>query len=138
MMSHRLRNDERHSILTLAAPDYGAGRQIKEKGPTMGMLDGILGEIGGGQLNELGAKLGLSPEQIQAATAALGKAHAEPGDTVASASAATGLSADTLTQLMQGIGGEGTLASISSMLDRDGDGNPLDDIAGFASKLFGK
>lgn len=104
----------------------------------MGILDGILGQIGGGQLNELGAKLGLSPEQLQAATAALGKAHAEPGDTVESASAATGLSADTLTQLMQGIGGEGTLANISSMLDRDGDGNPINDIAGFASKLFGK
>lgn len=104
----------------------------------MGMLDGILGQIGGGQLAELGAKLGLSPEQVQAATAALGKAHAEPGDTVASAAESTGLSADTLTQLMQGIGGEGTLANISTMLDRDGDGNPLDDIAGFAGKLFGK
>jgi len=104
----------------------------------MGMLDGILGQIGGGQLNELGAKLGLSAEQVQAATAALGKAHAEPGDTVASAASSTGLSADTLTQLMQGIGGEGTLGKISGMLDQDGDGNPIDDIAGFAGKLFGK
>ena len=104
----------------------------------MGMLDGILGQIGGGQLNDLGAKLGLSPEQVQAATAALGKAHAAPGDTVAGAAASTGLSADTLTQLMQGIGGEGTLAKISGMLDQDGDGNPIDDIAGMAGKLFGK
>lgn len=104
----------------------------------MGMLDGILGQLGGGQLNDLGAKLGLSPEQVAAATAALGKAHAAPGDTVATASAATGIGADTLTQLVSGMGGEGTLAKISGMLDQDGDGNPIDDIAGIAGKLFGK
>ena len=30
------------------------------------------------------------------------------------------------------------LAGIANMLDRDGDGNPLDDIAGIAKGLFGK
>ncbi len=30
------------------------------------------------------------------------------------------------------------LAGVAGMLDRDGDGNPLDDIAGMASSLFGK
>ena len=104
----------------------------------MGMLDGILGQIGGGQLNDLGSKLGLSPEQVAAATAALGKAHAEPGDTVASAASATGIDASKLTELVQGIGGEDALGKISGLIDRDGDGNPINDIAGIAGKLFGK
>ncbi len=30
------------------------------------------------------------------------------------------------------------LSGIVDMLDRDGDGNPLDDIAGMAKGLFGK
>ena len=52
---------------------------------------------------------------------------------------------------MQQIGGEGSLshfaqmlrdnpqaASILDMLDRDGDGNPLNDIMGMAQGFFGK
>lgn len=59
-------------------------------------------------------------------------------DTVASAAAATGLSADTLQGLLGQIGGEGALDKISGMIDRDGDGNPVNDIMGMAGKLFGR
>lgn len=104
----------------------------------MGLLDGVLGQIGGaGQLAELAGKVGLSEEQVKTAMAALGKAHAEPGDTVAGAAAATGLSSDSLGQILNQIGGEGALAKVSGLIDRDGDGNPLNDLAGIAGKLFG-
>lgn len=104
----------------------------------MGMLDGILGQLGGAdQIGALASQFGLSEQQVQMAMAALGKAHAEPGDTVASAAQSTGLSAETLQGLLGQIGGEGTLGQISGMLDRDGDGNPVDDIMGMAGKLFG-
>jgi hypothetical protein len=104
----------------------------------MGLLDGIMGQLGGAdQIGKLAGQFGLSEEQVQMAMAALGKAHAEPGDTVASAAQSTGLSADTLQGLLGQIGGEGTLGQISGMLDRDGDGNPVDDIMGMAGKLFG-
>lgn len=104
----------------------------------MGLLDGILGNLGGaGNLGAIAGQLGLSEEQVQAATAALGQAHAAPGDTVETAAAATGLSVDTLQQLVQQLGGENALGQISSMIDRDGDGNPLDDLAGLAGRLFG-
>jgi hypothetical protein len=36
------------------------------------------------------------------------------------------------------IGGEGSLANFASILDRDGDGNPVDDIMDMAKGLFGK
>lgn len=104
----------------------------------MGMLDGLLEQIGGAEgLAGMASKVGLSEDQVRTAMAALGQAHAEPGDTVAGAAAATGLSADTLTNLVGQIGGENALGSISGMIDRDGDGNPLNDLAGIAGKLFG-
>lgn len=104
----------------------------------MGMLDGILGQLGGtDQLGKLAGQFGLSEQQVEMAMAALGKAHAEPGDTVASAAQSTGLSAETLQGILGQIGGEGTLGQIAGMLDRDGDGNPVDDIMGMAGKLFG-
>lgn len=104
----------------------------------MGLLDGLLGQLGGAdQLAGLASKVGLSEDQVRTAMAALGQAHPEPGDTVATAAAATGLSADTLTNLVSQMGGENALSNISGMIDRDGDGNPLNDLAGIAGKLFG-
>lgn len=105
----------------------------------MGILDGILGQLGGGdQIAALAAKVGLSEEQVQTAMAALGQSHAQDGDTVQGAADATGLPTDKLQDLVSQIGGEGMLGKISSMIDRDGDGNPLNDLSGIAGSLFGR
>ena len=120
----------------------------------MGLLDGILGQIGGGNLDvgAIARKVGIDPATAESAIAALGKAHNEPGDNVESASQQTGLNLDTLSQIVGHLGGEGALgqlagalqnnsqvlSSIGGMLDRDGDGNPINDILGMASGLFGK
>ncbi len=105
----------------------------------MGILDSILGSSEGtAAVDAIAARVGLDPAQVQTAMAALGQAHAEPGDTVQSASAATGLPTDQLNQIVGAIGGEGALAQISGMIDRDGDGNPLNDLAGIAGRLFGR
>ncbi len=104
----------------------------------MGLLDGIMGQLGGAdQIGKIAGQFGLSEEQVQMAVAALGKAHPEPGDTVSSAAASTGLSAETLQGILGQIGGEGALGQAAGMLDRDGDGNPVNDIMGMAGKLFG-
>ena len=105
----------------------------------MGMLDGLLGGLGGGdQIAGLAAKVGLSEDQVKTAMAALGKSHAEDGDTVEGAANATGLPTDKLQDLVSQIGGDGMLGKISSMIDRDGDGNPLNDLSSIAGSLFGK
>lgn len=105
----------------------------------MGMLDGLLGQLGGvDKIADLAAKIGLSEDQVKTAMAALGKAHPEPGDTVSDAAATTGLSMDKLQDLVGQIGGENALGKISSMIDRDGDGNPLNDLTSIAGSLFGK
>ncbi|MES2056126.1 MAG: hypothetical protein V4564_09325 [Pseudomonadota bacterium] len=122
----------------------------------MGLLDGLLGQVAGNvDIKNLAEKVGLTPEQAESAVTALGQAHPEPGDTVETAASATGIAPDILQQIVGHIGGEGSLAQfagllgaagggdgimgkVGGLLDRDGDGNPLNDIAGLAGGLFGK
>lgn len=118
----------------------------------MGIFDSLLGQIGGTDLENLAAKVGIDPAMAEKAVAALGAAHVQDGDTVQTAAAQTGLDASTVSQIVDHIGGEGALghyaqivqdhpqivAGISSALDRDGDGNPLNDVVGLAKGLFGK
>ena len=105
----------------------------------MGLFDSILGQVTDNPtVKNMAEKLGIDPADAAKAIAALGEAHGEEGDTVEGAAAKTGMSTDILSQIREQIGGEGSLGKFASMLDRDGDGNPLDDIAGMASSFFGK
>jgi ATP phosphoribosyltransferase regulatory subunit HisZ len=117
------------------------------------LFDSILKNIAGSpdDVANLAAKVGIDPGIAEKAIAALGQSHQMQGDTVELAAAKTGLDTGTLSQIVEQIGGEGSLmefantlkdhpqaASILQALDRDHDGNPLNDIAGMASGLFGK
>lgn len=117
----------------------------------MGIFDTILAQAGHADIGNLASKLGLPPELAEKALAALGQSHGDPGDTVAAAAAKTGLDAGLLGQLVQQIGGEGSLgqfaqalqdnpqlSGVFKWLDQNGDGNPMDDMMGLAGKLFGK
>jgi hypothetical protein len=101
----------------------------------MGLFDSILGAAHDHPtLKNMADKLGIDQRQAEQAIAALGEAHHQPGDTVEMAAQKTGLSAATLSQIVDQIGGEGSLAQFSQMLDADHDGNPFDDIG----RLFGR
>ncbi|PLK23242.1 hypothetical protein C0V72_10750 [Porphyrobacter sp. TH134] len=106
----------------------------------MSILDGILKNIGGApdDVVNLATKLGIDPAMAEQAIAALGKTHTMDGDTVTLAAEKTGISPDILNQVVTAIGGEGSLSHFASMLDRDGDGSPINDILGMAKGLFGK
>lgn len=119
----------------------------------MSLLDGILGKVADNvDIKNLAEKVGLDPSQVEGAVASLAKAHTEDGDTVTLAADKTGIDAGKLTQIVEQIGGEGSLARFNEILaaddgligkikgfaDRDGDGNPLNDLANFASGLFCK
>ncbi len=105
----------------------------------MGLFDDILGRVSDHpEIINMATKLGIDPKLAEQAVAALGEAHQQPGDTVQQAAAKTGLDASVVSQIVEHIGGEGSLGQFAQMLDQDHDGSPLDDIAGFASKLFGK
>jgi hypothetical protein len=118
----------------------------------MSMLNSILGQMSGNvDVENMAAKLGIDPSTAAQAITALGIAHPQPGDTVTTASAATGLDSSLLNQIVGHIGGEGSLgefsrmlqdhpegAGVMGMLDKDGDGNPLNDLMGMAKSFFGK
>lgn len=117
----------------------------------MSAFDSILSQIGSNvDIQSLATKVGLDPALAEKAVAALGQAHTAPGNTLETAAAQTGLDAGVLGQIVSQIGGEGSLGefarilnehpqaqSLLGLLDRDGDGNPINDIAGIAKGLFG-
>lgn len=105
----------------------------------MGLFDSILGQVSGNSaVANMAEKLGIDPDMAAKAVAALGEAHQDDRDTIEVAQEKTGLDAGVLNSIRDQIGGEGSLGKFAAMIDQDGDGNPLDEIAGFASKLFGK
>lgn len=118
----------------------------------MSIFDSILSQVSDHpDVANLATKLGIDPSMAEKAIAALGHAHETQGDTVELAAAKTGLDSGTIGKIVEQIGGEGSLtefanlvknhpdaAALLKMLDRDGDGNPLNDIAGMAKGLFGK
>lgn len=103
----------------------------------MGLLDGILGQVSeSATVENLAAKVGLSPEQVTQAIGALGQAHTQDGDTVETAAASTGLPTDALSAIVSHIGGEGSLGHFATLLQGDGEGGEGGGLLGGLSKLF--
>lgn len=88
----------------------------------MSFLDQALSHLNGVDLSAIAAKVGIPPEQVQAAIGALTQAHAEPGDTAEGAAAKTGLPLDQVQQVLEHIGGEGMMAKITGALGGLGGG----------------
>ena len=83
----------------------------------MSLLDGILSQVAGNAtVANLAAKVGMTPEQVEQAVAALSQAHTAPGDTVTTAADQTGLPQDKLHEIVGHLGGEGSLGQMASML----------------------
>src|SRR6185437_3844822 len=98
----------------------------------MSLLDGILGQLSGNAtIDNLAAKVGLSPEQVEQAVHALGTAHALGGDTVTTAAEHTGLPQGKLSEIVGHIRGEGALLQFATLLQQDGGG-----ITGSVGKLL--
>ena len=83
----------------------------------MSMFDTILKGIGGApdDVANLAEKVGIDPSMAEKAIAALGHAHQLEGDTVEAAAAKTGLPKGTLNQIVEQIGGEGSLMAFANM-----------------------
>lgn len=106
----------------------------------MSIFDSILRNIGGApdDITNLAERVGIDPQMAERAIAALGITHEEDGDTVELAAERTGLDTGVLSQIVSQIGGEESLTNFTGMLDRDGDGNPIDDLTDMAKGLFNR
>ena len=83
----------------------------------MSILNSILGQIGQHvDVANMAEKLGIDPAMAEKAIAALGQAHQMEGDTIEVASAKTGLDSGILGQIVEQIGGEGSLGEFARML----------------------
>lgn len=92
----------------------------------MSLLDGILSQVSdNATVQNLAAKVGMSPEKVEQAVAALGQAHTSEGDTVQTAAEQTGLPQDKLQEIVGHIGGEGALGQFASLLQSDGEGGGM-------------
>ncbi|MGB3795060.1 MAG: hypothetical protein WA957_02010 [Alteraurantiacibacter sp.] len=105
----------------------------------MSIFDQILGAAHNHPtVKNMAEKMGIDQETAERAIAALTEGHQADTDTVTTAAERSGIDQGVLTQVMEQLGGEGSLTSFMQMLDKDHDGSPLDDIAGMAGNLFGK
>ncbi len=105
----------------------------------MSIFDQILGAAHNHPtVKNMADKMGIDPATAERAIAALTEGHQAQGDTLEVAAEKSGLDTGILSQVMQHVGGEGSLGGFMQMLDKDHDGNPLNEIADMASGLFGK
>jgi hypothetical protein len=99
----------------------------------MGMLDGLMGNVEG-----IAEKLGLPADKAGALMTSLQEKFSGDGDkmqAVQDLAAEHGVSVDKIKEM---LGGEDSwLGKATGFLDKDGDGNPLNDLAGMAKGLFG-
>lgn len=104
----------------------------------MSMFDNILGN-----LDDIAGKLGLPADKVQSLAEAVQAKLAAGGDQLAGLTDVArehGVSLDSVKGLLAnaGEGAQGMLGKITGALDKDGDGNPLNDLGGMVKGLFGK
>ena len=101
----------------------------------MSILDGIMGNIGG-----LAEKLGLPADKAQEIATSLQEKMGGEGDkmqAIQDLAAEHGISADKIKDMLGGDGEGSILGKITGFVDKDGDGNPINDLTNMAKGLFG-
>lgn len=101
----------------------------------MSILDGIMGNIGG-----LAEKLGLPADKAQEIATSLQEKLGGEGDkmqAIQDLAAEHGISVDKIKEMLGGDGEGSILGKITGFVDKDGDGNPINDLTNMAKGLFG-
>ncbi|MGE3692631.1 MAG: hypothetical protein AB7F98_14760 [Novosphingobium sp.] len=105
----------------------------------MGLLDGILGQLGDGAGNvaieAIANKFGIDPQLAETAVAALTQAHPQPADTVSTAAQQTGIDPSVLSGIVEQLGGDGVLGQLAEQAAQ----NPqlISSIIGAAGSFLG-
>lgn len=105
----------------------------------MGALDGLLGNLGG--IDGLAERLNLPTDKIHALVGGVQDRIGKGEDVMTALSSAAhehGISMDSVQSMFGGAEGmQGMLGKVTSFLDKDGDGNPMNDLSGMVTGLFG-
>ena len=125
----------------------------------MSMLDGILNQLGGVvNLDEIAGKVGMTTDELkQGGESLFSKLSSgeNPAEAVQQAAAETGLDASKLQELLPSLaekfgmdgqdgllskltGEGGLLSGVTGFLDRDADGNPINDVTDMIGGFFKK
>lgn len=106
----------------------------------MSRLDGILKDLGGApdDVDNLAAKVGVDPALAEMAIRLLSETHQMGGDTVTLAAARTGIEPSVLREIVDQIGGEGSLGHFTMALSHDGERSAAKPATDLATGLFGK
>ena len=102
----------------------------------MGILDGLMGNIEG-----VAEKLGLPADKAGALMSSLQDKLGGSGDKVQAIKDLAnehGVSVDKIKDMLGGEGEGSMWSKATGFLDKDGDGNPLNDLTNMAKGLFGK
>jgi hypothetical protein len=102
----------------------------------MGILDGLMDNVGG-----LAEKLGLPADKVQGVAASLQEKLGGDGDkmqAIQDVAQEHGVSVDQVKGMLGGEGEGSIFSKLTGFIDKDGDGNPLNDLTGMAKGLFGK
>ncbi len=101
----------------------------------MGMLDELLGNIGG-----IAEKLGVPADKAEGFAASLQEKLGGEGDkmqAIQDLAAEHGISVDRIKEMLGGDGEGSIFSKLSGFVDKDGDGNPINDLTDMAKGLFG-
>jgi hypothetical protein len=101
----------------------------------MGILDGLMGNVGG-----IAEKLGLPADKAQDVATSLQEKLSGDGDkmqAIQDLAAEHGISVDKIKDMLGGDGEGSILGKITGFVDKDGDGNPINDLTNMAKGFFG-
>jgi hypothetical protein len=85
----------------------------------MRIFDGLLSQVGAHVgTTTIAKRVGIPPEKVEMAIAALGVAHCQPGDTIEIAADASGMRSNHLHRVAGELGGETALGNLATLLGR--------------------
>ena len=102
----------------------------------MGMFDNLMGSVG-----SIAEKFGIPAEKAESFAASLQEKLGGEGDkmqAIQDLAAEHGLSVDKIIEMFGGDGEGSIFSKMSGLVDKDGDGNPINDLTDMAKGLFGK
>lgn len=102
----------------------------------MSILDSLMGNLDG-----IAEKLGVPADKAKEMMSSLGTKLSGDGDkmqAVQDFASEHGISVDKVKEMLGGEGEGSILGKVTGFFDKDGDGNPINDLTDMAKGLFGK